>query len=227
MPLSLLALLAVILCAGALADTAGPPARAILVGERISRAARATEHVFRRHIRCPDYRARVGPAAAGRSNVSFAPDAMAHMAELCRQLSLHRYCMGQPSPSDALCDGDNAASDGFNFAHLYSVSLLPLSTAWMAESKLAPQPVAFYGAVFFLVNATYIFLIWDLLDHTSDENVPPRERKIMRFRSLATLCCFGAAAVVALWYPLAALGICCGCLVVYLKPDAPGSWTRN
>ncbi len=42
----------------------------------------------------------------------------------------------------------------FNFAHLFSVSLLPLSTAWMAVSELAPQPVAFYAAVFFLVNAT-------------------------------------------------------------------------
>jgi uncharacterized membrane protein len=38
----------------------------------------------------------------------------------------------------------------FNFAHLFSVSLLPLSTAWMAVSQLAPQPVAFYAAVFFL-----------------------------------------------------------------------------
>lgn len=47
----------------------------------------------------------------------------------------------------------------FNFAHLFSVSLLPFSTAWMAVSKLAPQPVAFYAAVFFLVNATYIALI--------------------------------------------------------------------
>ena len=36
----------------------------------------------------------------------------------------------------------------FNFAHLFSMSLLPLSTAWMAVSKLAPQPVAFYAAVF-------------------------------------------------------------------------------
>jgi uncharacterized membrane protein len=29
----------------------------------------------------------------------------------------------------------------FNFAHLFSMSLLPLSTAWMATSRLAPQPV--------------------------------------------------------------------------------------
>jgi uncharacterized membrane protein len=47
----------------------------------------------------------------------------------------------------------------FNFAHLFSMSFLPFSTAWMAKSELAPQPVAFYAAVFFLVNATYICLI--------------------------------------------------------------------
>ena len=36
----------------------------------------------------------------------------------------------------------------FNFAHLFSMSLLPLSTAWMAATELAAQPVAFYAAVF-------------------------------------------------------------------------------
>src|ERR1700751_6253022 len=51
----------------------------------------------------------------------------------------------------------------FNFAHLFSMSLLPLSTAWMAVSRLAPQPVAFYAAVFFLVNATYVCLTWELI----------------------------------------------------------------
>jgi uncharacterized membrane protein len=46
------------------------------------------------------------------------------------------------------------------------VSLLPLSTAWMAVGELAPQPVAFYAAVFFLVNVTYIALIWELIERT-------------------------------------------------------------
>src|SRR6516164_2524855 len=59
----------------------------------------------------------------------------------------------------------------FNFAHLFSMSLLPLSTAWMAVSELAPQPVAFYAAVFFLVNATYIFLIWELVDRAPADDV--------------------------------------------------------
>ena len=110
----------------------------------------------------------------------------------------------------------------FNFAHLFSVSLLPLSTAWMAVSKLAPQPVAFYAAVFFLVNATYICLIWELIERTRIDGASRRVRRIMRFRSFATLCLFGVAALVALKYPLIGLGICICCLIVYLKPDPPG-----
>src|SRR5204863_2892662 len=96
----------------------------------------------------------------------------------------------------------------FNFAHLSSVSLLPLSTAWMAVSRLAPQPVAFYAAVFFLVNATYVCLIRELIDRAPVDEVSPTVRRIMRFRSIMTLCLFGAAAGVALKYPLAGLGIC-------------------
>ena len=111
----------------------------------------------------------------------------------------------------------------FNFAHLFSVSLLPLSTAWMAVSKLAPQPVAFYAAVFFLVNATYIALIWELIERASVKEVSQKERKIMRFRSITTLCVFGIAAIVALKYPLVGLGMCICCLIVYLKPEAPGA----
>ena len=114
----------------------------------------------------------------------------------------------------------------FNFAHLFSMSLLPLSTAWMAVSELAPQPVAFYAAVFLLVNATYVFLIWELIDRTSADKVSPRVRRIMRLRSIATLCLFGVAAVVALKYPLVGLGICIACLIVYLKPDPPEAGTR-
>jgi uncharacterized membrane protein len=111
----------------------------------------------------------------------------------------------------------------FNFAHLFSVSLLPFSTAWMAVSKLAPQPVAFYAAVFFLVNATYIALIWELMERTPHQEVSQKERRIMRYRSMITLCVFGVAAAMALKFPLFGLGMCCCCLIVYLRPEAPGA----
>lgn len=117
-----------------------------------------------------------------------------------------------------------------NFAHLFSMSLLPLSTAWMAVSRLAPQPVAFYAAVFFLVNATYLGLIWELVERRlahgrAGHPVAARLRRIMHYRSIATLCLFAIAALVALEYPLAGLGICIACLVVYLWPEPPG-WRR-
>jgi uncharacterized membrane protein len=111
----------------------------------------------------------------------------------------------------------------FNFAHLFSVSLLPLSTAWMAVSKLAPQPVAFYAAVFFLVNATYVALIWELMGRIPLNEVSASERRNLRIRSVVTLCVFAVAAVVALKFPLVGLGLCCCCLIVYLRPEAPGA----
>jgi uncharacterized membrane protein len=108
----------------------------------------------------------------------------------------------------------------FNFAHLFSMSLLPLSTAWMAVSKLSPQPVAFYAATFFLVNATYITLIWELID---PESIPAKSKvhAIMRARSLTSLCVFAAAAVVALRYPITGLAMCIVCLAFYVRPEPP------
>jgi uncharacterized membrane protein len=102
------------------------------------------------------------------------------------------------------------------------MSLLPFSTDWMADSKLAPQPVAFYAAVFFLVNLTYIGLIGELIHSAPADQIPPSVRKIMRWRSLATLVAFGLAAIVALRFPLAGLLICIACLIVYLRPEPPG-----
>lgn len=103
----------------------------------------------------------------------------------------------------------------FNFAHLFSMSLLPLSTSWMAVSELAPQPVAFYAAVFFLVNVTYICLIWELID---EKAMPSRALKVMRIRSIITLCIFGSAGLVALRFPEIALAMCICCLIGYLRP---------
>jgi hypothetical protein len=46
----------------------------------------------------------------------------------------------------------------------------------------------------------------------------------MRWRSAATLCLFALAAIVALKYPLAGLGICIACLIAYLRPEPPGAF---
>ena len=106
-----------------------------------------------------------------------------------------------------------------NFAHLFSVSLLPFSTAWIAGSKLAPLPVTIYAGIFALVNATYLLLCWEAVDRPAIEEIPHQARMMMRMRSLATLLGFLAAATVSLQHPMFALAMICTCLAVYLKPQ--------
>jgi len=109
-----------------------------------------------------------------------------------------------------------------NFAHLFSVSLMPFSTAWLASSRLGGVAVAFYAGVFFLVNVTYVLLCMEAVDRSAPHKVAPRARSVMRMRSFATLAVFAAAGLVALRYPLGGMAMICLCLAVYLSPGAPG-----
>jgi len=106
-----------------------------------------------------------------------------------------------------------------NFAHLFSMSLLPFSTAWMADTRLAPVPVAVYAGVFVLVNATYLLLIRELIDRSDRHG--RATRRMMRLRSVATLIVFAIASLVALRFPLWGLGLACCCLALYVRPQAP------
>jgi uncharacterized membrane protein len=110
-----------------------------------------------------------------------------------------------------------------NFAHLFTVSLMPFSTAWIADTELAAIPVALYAGVFVLVNATYILLCLEAVDRSPNTDVAPRARMMMRMRSLVTLGVFLAAALIALKYPIAGMVVICLNLLVYLSPEAPGS----
>lgn len=105
-----------------------------------------------------------------------------------------------------------------NFAHLFSVSLVPFTTAWIADSELAPLPVSLYAVVFALINVTYVMLCVEAIDRQGAHKIPTAARRVMRLRSLATSITFMAAAVLAAWYPKAAMALICLCLIVYLRP---------
>src|SRR5216117_3753505 len=139
------------------------------------------------------------------------------MAKLRSELPVHRHRLDQSPLSYALCHGGDLSPNVVQFRA--SVFYVTTSALYRLDGRERTGAAAgpFYAAVFFLVNATYICLIWELIDTVDD--VSPRVRRIMRFRSIATLCLFGVAAVVALKYPRVGLGICCCCLIVYLKPD--------
>ena len=106
-----------------------------------------------------------------------------------------------------------------NFAHLFSVSLVPFTTAWIADSELAPVPVSLYAVVFALINVSYVMLCMEAIDRQGAHKVPAVARRMMRLRSVATSITFMAAAVLAAWYPKAAMALICVCLIVYLRPS--------
>ena len=106
-----------------------------------------------------------------------------------------------------------------NFGHLFAVSLVPFLTAWMAETRLSDIPVALYAFVFFLVNLTYLGLVYTTQTHR--RNYSDRGRRIFRLRSLGTLLLALVAVGLAFWHPGLGLCIVCGCMLFYLRPEAP------
>jgi uncharacterized membrane protein len=108
-----------------------------------------------------------------------------------------------------------------NFAHLFSVSLIPITTEWIADSRLAGPPVSLYASVFVLVNITYLALCFEVVDRPANEDVSQRMRSLMRMRSFITIGGFVAAAIVAPWWPVVAMMLIFLCLIWYLRPGIP------
>jgi uncharacterized membrane protein len=108
-----------------------------------------------------------------------------------------------------------------NFGHMFSVALIPFLTAWIADTHLAPVPVAMYAFVFFLVNLTYLILVYETLCNDADSPLSDKTRRLLHVRSLSTLLLFLTAMVLAFWFPLLGFTIICCCLLLYLRPDVP------
>jgi uncharacterized membrane protein len=107
-----------------------------------------------------------------------------------------------------------------NFAHLFSVSLLPFVTAWMSRTRLGAVPVCMYAVVFVLVNASYIALCMEAVDTAKDELVSGTTKRMMRMRAVLTLLIFASAAVLALWHPVAGFCVVTATLLTYLHPSS-------
>jgi uncharacterized membrane protein len=101
-------------------------------------------------------------------------------------------------------------------------SLIPFSTAWIADTKLAAGPVLVYAAVFVLVNIAFLGYQQEALSQASDSEVSPTTRRFTSVRALMTLMIFSTAACVAYWFPKAGFGLVCCVLLIYLRPQVPG-----
>src|SRR5262245_57211259 len=96
-----------------------------------------------------------------------------------------------------------------NFVHLFMVSFLPFATAWIARTRLASSPVAFYAGLFVCVDVAYNFFEREVLVRADARQVSERSRRIARRRSLAVLAGFTTAILVAFVAPRLAFGLIC------------------
>jgi uncharacterized membrane protein len=110
----------------------------------------------------------------------------------------------------------------WNFAHLFMTSLVPFSTAWIADTRLAAGPVVVYAAVFVMINVAFLGYQQEALSQASDSEVSPTTRHFTRVRALVTLPIFITAACVAYWSPWSGFGLVCCVLLIYLRPQVPG-----
>jgi uncharacterized membrane protein len=105
-----------------------------------------------------------------------------------------------------------------NFANLFAISFIPFTTAWLAESEMATFPLTLYALVFFLVQGTYMVLMWESFSHqTGDDD--PYARKWQWFRAWIMFGVFFVCAAGVIIPPLLRLGLLASFLILYCRPD--------
>jgi TMEM175 potassium channel family protein len=109
----------------------------------------------------------------------------------------------------------------WNFAHLFMVSLVPVTTAWVASTRLAAAPVFVYALVFVFIEIAYLAFERTALSQATEHDFAPRPRKIAHIRSGLALGLFCAAAIVSFWAPRVGFALVCCVLLIYLSPRLP------
>ena len=114
-----------------------------------------------------------------------------------------------------------------NFAHLFMVSLVPFSTAWVARTRLAAVPVFVYATVFVLVELAYLQFEHHALTHTVVEEISHRTHRLAKMRSFIAFGLFLIAMLVSLKFPPWGFGLVCFAVFLYLWPEPPGARVKD
>jgi uncharacterized membrane protein len=108
----------------------------------------------------------------------------------------------------------------WNFAHLFSASLVPFATAWVAATRIASIPVFIYAAVIVLTNLSYHAFASEVIPRTAGD-APNVLRKTALVRSYITLTLFTTAMLLSLKFPLVAFALVTFVLLTYARPEVP------
>jgi len=115
----------------------------------------------------------------------------------------------------------------WNFAHLFMISLLPVTTAWIAATRLAAAPVFVYALVFVFIEIAYVAFERTVLTQASVRDFAPELRRVVQMRSYVALGLFCSAAVVTFWSPRVGFGLVCCVLLIYLSPRLPSQFSDS
>lgn len=112
-----------------------------------------------------------------------------------------------------------------NFFHLLLVSLLPFTTAWIAQTKLASGPMTVYAGLFVCTDGAYNMMERHILQRT--DQISEHARWIARRRSLLALALFATAALAAVFEPWLGFTLICLALALHVKPDVGARRTAS
>jgi len=108
-----------------------------------------------------------------------------------------------------------------NFIHLFTVSLLPFATAWVARTRIASAPVALYAGLFVCIDVAYNVFEREVLARADATLVSERMRRTARRRSLVVLGIIVTAALGAFLAPRLAFGLIFAALLLHMRPEVP------
>jgi uncharacterized membrane protein len=108
-----------------------------------------------------------------------------------------------------------------NFAHMFPASLVPFSTAWLADTRIAAVPAFVYAAVILMVNLGYHSLASQTLPRAGHEHEPPHFRRRALTRSYVSMGLFATAMIVSLKLPWLGFTLVSVVLLTYIRPELP------
>jgi uncharacterized membrane protein len=111
-----------------------------------------------------------------------------------------------------------------NMAFLFTLSLIPFGTAYMAEQRLAPFTVAVYAFIFLM--STVAFIPFEAVVARQNRVHPERaagDRRAL-VRNGVALVLYAAAIPMAYWSRWGAFAMIVGCSLLYFAPERIRRW---
>jgi uncharacterized membrane protein len=107
-----------------------------------------------------------------------------------------------------------------NFGLLFSVSLIPFFTAYMAENRMAPFTTACYAGVFLLITIAFIFFQRSATRHLASDHKLKTMLRVANRRNLIALVTYSLAIPVSYFHSVLALALILGISLCYVIPEA-------